>query len=332
MPTTPVIALRNLGAGHGPRVPAHRSRAFCRCRPTARFTSVAWLLSLAVFSGSCAEPTPIRVIDLKYDSALAAAGFPSPVIRVSVQGHAAWLLVDTGAGVHTLAQWFVAAAGIASREAKGTAQGTTGNKVSLRRTDRIALQLQDGSTLDLNEAAIASFPSTFTQLQIGGLVSPQLLAAANQVVTLDLRKPQLSLRDPRSVAKGIGTFTKACHNAESEFANRLYSADAKVSGTSGTLTIDSGATSTLISRRSKISVHLLPFSKGGAQVRGVGGEAESVRRIAGVKVERGGTLASLDVLLGDTPASCGRDGLLGMDSLRSCVVTMGSAGAVLACN
>src|SRR5882724_13302420 len=124
MPTTSVIALRIFGGGHRSRA-AHQSRALHRFRPTAWLTSVAWLLSLAVFSGARAEPAPLRVIDLKYDSALAAAGFPSPVISVSVQGHAAWLLVDTGAGVYTLAQWFAAAVGIASHEAKGTAQGTT---------------------------------------------------------------------------------------------------------------------------------------------------------------------------------------------------------------
>jgi hypothetical protein len=66
------------------------------------------LLTATAASGTDVAPTDTSAhtsapIKLVYDEQLIREGFPSPALRVTVGEVTAWLLVDTGAGVHTLA-------------------------------------------------------------------------------------------------------------------------------------------------------------------------------------------------------------------------------------
>ncbi len=88
--------------------------SFASVGRAATVTLASYLLLLVTAApGACAAPTegsPLQTsapIKLVYDEQLIREGFPSPALRVTVGGIAAWLLVDTGASVHTLASWFV---------------------------------------------------------------------------------------------------------------------------------------------------------------------------------------------------------------------------------
>jgi hypothetical protein len=185
-------------------------------------------------SGSRAR---VKAFNLRYDSTLASAGFPSPLLRGSVNGHDVWFLVDTGAGVHTLARWLVAAAGMRTRATGDTAQGTTGHSIEIQRAERVRIRMLEGSTLQLEEAAVAEFPAIFAELSIGGLLSPQLLARRTEWVLLDLRIPELRIRstamhvpDPQSLS---------CTNKQSAFRNRQYAVRTYFNQLPATVTLDS---------------------------------------------------------------------------------------------
>ena len=254
------------------------------------------------------------------------------MLRASVNGHAAWLLIDTGASVHTLAKWFTTAAGIRTHETGGTATGSTGKTSTVLRVDHVELRLPDGSILGLDEAAVVAFPAVFAKHGIAGLISPQLLAKGEEATVLDLRVPELQMAaspTPQIASASVG---KSCENSTSAFRNRLYTAHVSIRSTSGLLTVDTGATGTVIAPESEFAKRLLPISVIGDHVRGVGGTVEGTRRVIGVGVDRGGTSVKVDVLIGGAPGSCVADGPLGMDALRACRVELGAKDAVLICH
>src|SRR5438309_3003009 len=67
-----------------------------------------------------------HTIPVYYDASLQAAGFPSPVVKATIAGHEGLFLIDTGAGVNTLAQWFADAAKIPTKPISTTLTGSTG--------------------------------------------------------------------------------------------------------------------------------------------------------------------------------------------------------------
>src|ERR1700726_1113650 len=66
-----------------------------------RFSRPAIIALLAAAVATSRPPAAGPVIGLSYNADLAAIGFPSPVLRATVNGQAVWFLVDTGASVHT---------------------------------------------------------------------------------------------------------------------------------------------------------------------------------------------------------------------------------------
>ncbi|HEX3604229.1 MAG TPA: aspartyl protease family protein [Steroidobacteraceae bacterium] len=258
-------------------------------------------------------------------------GFPSPLLQATVSGQQVWFIIDTGAGVHTFASWFVSAAGIGSRQTNGSVTGSTGATESrLTKAEGTTLQLDDDRKLTLREAIVVDLPSIFAEQRIAGLLSPQLLAAPHTAAVLDLRVPRLRF-EPFGTAVGslgrkhvmILTGVRACRNAQSPFANRQYAAVIKVDGIDGTMLVDSGATGTVAFPESQIASKLASRASETNRTQGVGGTVQTTRKVHGVRLERGGTAATSDLIIGGAAGSCGSDGLLGMDALRQCVLVLG---------
>ena len=105
-------------------------------------------------------------IKLFYDEQLIREGFPSPALRVTVGEITAWLLVDTGASVHTLASWFVHDSGIQGSSSTITASDSTGREVSMGIARDIRLRIDGAPSLTIPEAAVADFPSDFQRLRL----------------------------------------------------------------------------------------------------------------------------------------------------------------------
>jgi hypothetical protein len=235
-------------------------------------------------------------IPLHYQESLIELGFPSPLLRATLSGQQVWFIIDTGAGVHVFASWFVSAARLEPRQTPGTVTGSTGESENhLAMVESTVLRLEGDRELKLREAVILELPKIFAEQRIAGLLSPQLLAGPHSAAVLDLRVPKLRF-EPFDTAvdafkrehRVISTGSRACRNPESPFENRQYAASIRVNDIDGTMLVDSGATGTVA----------FPNSR-----------------------------ATINLTIGGAAPGCGSDGLLGMDALRQCVLVLGDTFA-----
>jgi len=286
-------------------------------------------------------PTSSRSLPIFYDNALAGQGFPNPLVKARIAGHEAIFIVDTGASVNVLADWYVEVAGIlANARFDSTAQGSGGKATAERLAHRLQGHWSDGQRFVLNEAAVVAFPPLFKSLHLGGLVSPQLLAPAGMAAVLDLRIPSLqfvpfthALSDlRRSKAPTVPIdLTQACRNADSKLANRQYLAPVTTAGVTDLVLVDTGATKTIFSNESKISHAIESRSELGPPSEGVGGEVNGRRIVRDVQLLRGGRIVVLNPSIGEVSAPCDAKGILGMDALRSCLLILGDNEMAFSC-
>jgi predicted aspartyl protease len=271
---------------------------------------------------------------LHYDAALAAVGFPSPLLRATIGGRRVWLIVDTGASVHTVASWLVSAARLPTRDSTAAVTGSTGTEQPVRVFEAVRARLEDGRTLSIPEGVVVDFPPIFQEHEIGGLLSPQLLTTRDAVV-LDLTAPSITFESfataTARVREGGAAEVRACHNAASRFRNRLYAVPVTADGVQATLLVDTGATGTVAALESGIAKRLEAQSVSGATTQGVGGVATSSRRIPNVALTVDRTTTVLDLTIGAVAGACGSDGLLGMDVLKRCVLVLGEPGFSWSC-
>lgn len=306
-----------------------------------RLQTVRWrpLAVLSVLSALMSVPRPLsadRVIGLSYNADLAAAGFPSPLLRATVNGQAVWFLVDTGAAVHTLASWFAKAAHLPTRASKTMLVGSTGATSQAKAAGTIQVETRDGSVFSVADAMVADFPQVFTDQRIAGLLSPQLLAPMGQAAVLNLRTPSLSFGPFRAAISDLGLVpsvatagTRVCPT-QGMPAGRTYGVHVTVAGIQADMTADTGSTSTVVAS-SRIARALAARAVSGGELQGVGGDAQATKTVAGVTVVRAGVARPVDVTLGNSADSCGTDGLLGMDSLRGCTLILSDTAMAWSC-
>jgi hypothetical protein len=189
---------------------------------------VVLIATIFVSSSAATGAESARPLPIFYDQALAAQGFPNPLVRARIAGHEAIFIVDTGASVNVLADWYAEIAGVPSTSTDTRAQGSGGGAAPLRVARRVQGEWGDGQRFSLNEAIVISFPPYFKSQRLGGLVSPQLLAPAGMAAVLDLGIPSLqfapyasALSDLRRAKASPAEVTQACRNASSRFVNRL---------------------------------------------------------------------------------------------------------------
>jgi len=304
------------------------SMRWCR-RP-----AIVALLAVAVAVSRPQAASP--VIGLSYNADLAAMGFPSPVLRATVNGQAVWFLVDTGATVHTVARWFATAVHLGLHDTKTTIIGSTGATSQAHAAGSIQLETRDGGTISLRDPIVVDFPQTFADQRIGGLISPQLLAPAGEATILNLRTPSLSFAPFDSAVAALGLAPSAAtanaHVCPSGGPppGRTYGASVTIAGITADLTTDTGATATSVGS-TRVVRALTARSEQNGRVEGIGGGPQAAKTVAGVTIVRGGAARKADVVLGGTSDGCGADGLLGMDALRGCTLVLGEKTMAWSC-
>ncbi|HEV7669239.1 MAG TPA: hypothetical protein VGS22_11980 [Thermoanaerobaculia bacterium] len=275
-------------------------------------------------------------IPLHYDERLAKAGFPSPAVRLKIGDRTAWFLVDSGAGVSTFASWFIESARLATETTATTMRDAAGRPVPLRVVRNITGTLADGSTLRIEAAGIADFPPLFEQNELGGLLSPQLLAPKGLAAVLDLRVPELRFEPFEAAVARLGaariSAAKVCEESGADLANRLYALPATVAGVPTSLLLDSGSTDTEVRRDSAVARSLAGRAVEGRSTVAISGGEEKRLRAAAVAVGFAETVRTLDVSIGAATSNCAPDGLLGIDALRSCAVVLGAKDLGVVCD
>jgi hypothetical protein len=137
-------------------------------------------------------PNSTPSLPIFYDPALAANGFPNPFVKARIAGHEAIFILDTGASLNLLADWYANAAKIPTSATTDSTVNGSGGKASVpRMAHRIRGRWSDGQWLSLSETMVVAFPPYFKSHHIGGLISPQFLTPAGMAAVLDLETPSL---------------------------------------------------------------------------------------------------------------------------------------------
>ncbi len=277
-----------------------------------------------------------------YDPALAAQGFPNPLVKAAIAGHEALFIVDSGASVNVLADWYAEIVAIPTvTTADSKAKGSDGKTTEVRLAQQLEGRWSDGQRLALNEAIVVSFPPLFKSLHLGGLISPQLLAPVGMAAVLDLKRPSLRFVPlaralshlQRSKAPMFPlAMTQVCRNADSQLVNRQYLAAVTSAGVTDLVLVDTGATKTIFSEQSKIAGAIGSGSERGPLSEGVGGAMKGQRIVRDVHLLRGGQTVVLNPSIGEVSVPCAAKGILGMDALRGCSLILGDYAMAFSCS
>lgn len=298
------------------------------------------LASVAVFFLVAAVPGSGQPrIALHYDAALSKADFPSPAARLTINGRTAWFLFDTGAGVHVLASWFVEAAGLEAGEVlEGKVHGidATGRALALRGIRDLRATLDDAGVLTLGLATVSDFPAEFEHSNIGGALSPQLLAESGKSAAFDLRVPELRFEPFRDAVRRLGARVvprdrvQFCGAIDGPMPNLVFAIQVEARRRVGILLLDSGATATKVLAQSAL-VRDLRLARGGTTL-GIGGEGQTFSVARRLRIEFAGHRATVDARVVELPGRpCNSDGLLGLDALRRCALVVGRQELAIRC-
>jgi hypothetical protein len=323
-----------------PRDPRDRARANRAGLPSAVARRLLLACALTALVGAAGrgavQPPPARIA-LSYPPELVAKGFPTPMFRWTVNGRSAWFLVDTGAGVNVAASWFVEAAKLSTAESEVRLLDATGERVPTRLVRDLRGTLADGSTLAIGEATVAEFPPIFRDHELGGLVSPQLLAPEGAAAVLDLRVPALSYEPfatarRRLAARETTRSWTICHNDRSKFDNLLFVAPVEVEGFSCRLLVDSGADTSELHDDAPVVAKLTRSAMAGGKTMGVRGAATEIRSLRKAMVRFAGRSLPIDLHIGKGTSSCPSDGVLGMDVLQGCALVLARGATAVLCD
>ena len=297
-------------------------------------TTRTHLALLVLILGSCVDRDgkPI-VIPLQNDPGLELG------VRLTFNNRTAWFGFDTGAGAHTLASWFVDAAGMAiddSLVAGVRALDVVGAPVELRAVHEETGRLPDGNSLFLESAIVTDFPPEFRQAEVGGLLNPQLLVGDGQAAVLDLRVPELRIEPFNDAVRRLGARTVAndqvqiCREADAPIRNQVYAVLVEAREENAWLGLDTGAGRTSIVAGSPL-IRGLQLEPGGERI-GVAGRPQVYSIAPNLAISFAGSGATVDAQVVETTSGgCGSDGHLGRDALRRCALVLGRESLAIRC-
>lgn len=285
-------------------------------------------------AATAAPAAPSRRASLRFD--VDGDDFPSPLIDVVVGGQPTTMIVDTGATHQVVASW------VAAQIGPSTATGTTGmdhagKQVALSRLDGATLIVSGWGAVDSSQMFVIPVPESLQKRGIGGVLSPQALAAEGRAVLLDFRKNTMKealLADAMRVLEGepgeaLSGEIRSCGKG----GGALPFVRATIAGVEVDAQIDTGATHSTVRAASEVGARLRPLAKGTNRAYAASG-AFTIPTVDAAHVKVGGLEADtpVDIVTRDSHPLCGNDALLGMELLRRCVLVLGDKTLAAKCS
>lgn len=261
--------------------------------------------------------------------------FPLPLVHGKVGGRPAWILLDTGANTHVVAEWLAKEIDLPREKSDNASSDHLGRSFQSYRVDAL-LEVDGLGTVGERATVAIAMPALFQRLGIGAILSPQRLVTSSSEVVLDFRKKLFRLGAPRGypvnaadVAVDFPGARRCAENGESA----VWVIGAHVGGYAVDLMLDTGADRTDLFEGGKAGTRLRPRSaprQGG--IYAASGTAPS-RHLPETDIEIGRVKrkVDLDLLPGSKDDACPRDGVLGMDVLASCTVILRANGPAAIC-
>ena len=273
----------------------------------------------------------VRRVELGFE--LGGQPFPSPLLRATISGRSTWLVVDTGTSYHALSEWIATDLALPF-SSSNTGRDHVGRDIRISVIDRATIATSDWRMLVDEPLLVADVPEPFRQLNLGGFLAPQFLAKGDgERVLLDLAHAEMQVvsRDDAALhlASRGGRFpifgSRVCRASDS-VPYRTFAVPAYIEDEPVTLLIDTGAERTNLRVGSRAGQKLSLRSNGDlTRVYGAGG-AFNALTVPNARVQIGeiGTTADVEMVPGAPNADCPVDGVLGMDILRSCILSLGN--------
>jgi aspartyl protease len=244
----------------------------------------------------------------------------APMVQASIHGRATRLIVDTGSTDHILTIELARELGLdATPGEEGT--DSTGASVASWMLGTLPAEI-GGEGFELRDVVAITAPAPFPGFGIGGILSPQHLRAGAWAV-LDLVTDRFILLDgvEADVTAWLTTRSPALRllRLERQPGDATALVRASVEPNEPVVTmLDSGG------KRTQFTAAAVPDAAEGPRIvtgHGVGGGASyGVELAARTLLVGGARLPVRSLIVG--PAMDGRDGLVGMDTLRGTVLTV----------
>lgn len=323
------------------------SRTLSSIRASAR--NVLLFYSLAAVLGALALASgPTRAEDAKRPGepvGRTPISFKTPdgrdfsyaLVSVQIRGEQTWMLLDTGSTHHVLARWFADSLGLEARAATGRpGKGHMGEPVEVELAEPEVLQIEGWEAQTVKSLLVINLPQVFTDLKIGGILSPQRLIEGQSALILDLPAAEMRAA-PSALAVDSAPFAfrgevdSCAAPARASIAPR-HVVQAEVGSARAKLAIDTGASRTGLKGASH-AARMLSVAGGESRVTTSAGGTFEVRsartRLIVGTIERE---MKVDITPAELDAECPYDGVLGMDVLRGCELRIDRTSTAVRCD
>jgi hypothetical protein len=254
-----------------------------------------------------------------------------PLVHVTVRDQDTWLVVDTGSNAFSVTPLFAATLGV-DMHPSTIVHSSSGESIPVPRAPAMAARFDNGTAFTLDPLIAASLPQGLTRLGIDGILSPQRLAAGDRDVLIDFPASQMAVGPAGMFSTNVAPADEIPMLAGSAIcgspALSRYTVPVSISGRTWRFLLDTGANQTNIVASSPLAA-LVSLQPDRSTSRGVASATLAVKGQAAVDIGVGDSHKSILAAVVTATPSCGVDGLLGFDFLRTCRIVLTHAGVGL---
>ncbi len=284
------------------------------------------------------SPRSLRRAQIQFE--VSGRPFQLPVVTGTVAGERTLMLLDTGASAHVVAGWLARKTKLPLERRGDTGTDHAGKAVVTARTPRPGFVVDGWGALEDRATLVIEVPELLERLGIGAFLSPQRLGAG--VVVVDLPRGELresaSLDDEKGALAAWASYARpearslpearVCLDRASSIGGLVFVVPASVADQRVELLLDTGAQRTDLFTTSVAGRTLAPQAVAGGTLFAASGKITTrTLRQAELVVGEVRTRLDVDLLPGVSEVGCPRDGVLGIDALRRCVLVFGVPAA-----
>jgi predicted aspartyl protease len=258
------------------------------------------------------------------------APLPVPRAEVSLNGHSADVMLDTGASQHFLLRAAAWAYDVPSTPFASSASDAHGARFDVELATNASLRVP-GRPFSLPSNIFLMDSRPLWARGLVGAIAPQLLAPPGHATILDLSAGRMEVVSLYDLERGDRLVNATvCRAGNDPRDGWRYVVPARVAGRWVMLLLDTGAQASAIYDRAALAPTLASSASRAVQVAGAASVAR-MRVVEGVPLTVGGASLEVRVTVGPGDPQCGEEGLLGFDVLRYCRIVLRRDGAALRC-